>query len=99
LTTPLGAGEILFGKWLGSVASVRWGWLWLGAIWATGVWEGQLHPLALLLMLAAWWVYAAALAAAGLWFSLSLRSSLRATVLTLLLAFGLDSATPFPCQS
>jgi ABC-type transport system involved in multi-copper enzyme maturation permease subunit len=89
LMTPLGAGEILFGKWLGCVASIRWGWLWLGAIWGTGVLGGELHPIALLMMIAAWWVYATVLAEVGLWFSLSLESSMRATVLTLLLALGL----------
>ena len=89
LMTPLGTGEILFGKWLGCVASIRWGWLWLGAIWGVGLLGGELHPIALLLMMAAWWVYAAVLAEVGLWFSLALESSMRATVLTLLLALGL----------
>src|SRR5205823_10268489 len=30
LTSPLEAGSILYGKWIGSIVSVRWGWLWLG---------------------------------------------------------------------
>src|SRR5262249_3557353 len=87
--TPLGAGEILVGKWLGCVASIRWGWLWLGAIWSLGVVRGELHPAALLLMVIAWWIYAAVLAEIGMWFSLSLGSSSRATALTLLIALGL----------
>ena len=41
---------------------------------------GNLHPAALLLMTAAWWVYAAVLAEVGLWFSLSLGSSSQHTL-------------------
>ena len=89
LMTPLSASEILFGKWFGCVASIRWGLLWLGAIWGVGVIGGELHPIALLLMMAAWWIYAGVLAELGLWFSLSFESSVRATVLTLLIAIGL----------
>ncbi len=92
LMTPLSPGEILLGKWFGCVLSIRWGWLWLGAIWGLGVVGGELNPTALLMMMAAWWVYAAVLAEVGLWFSLSLGSSLRATVLTLLIAFSLGSS-------
>jgi ABC-type Na+ efflux pump permease subunit len=89
LMTPLSVSEILFAKWFGCVASIRWGWLWLGTIWVVGVAGGALHPVSFLLMIAAWCVYATVLAEVGLWFSLSLGSSLRATALTLLLAFGL----------
>jgi ABC-type Na+ efflux pump permease subunit len=89
LTTPLSSTAILFGKWLGSCASVRWGWLWLAVIWGLGVVSGGLHPLALLLLLFAWSIYAATLAVLGLWFSLVSASSLRATVLTLLTALGM----------
>lgn len=89
LTTPLTGREILFGKWLGSVASVRWGWLWLGTVWGIGTGSGGLHPLAVLLLLAAWSIYAGVLAVVGLWFSLRAQTSLRATVLTLLAALGL----------
>jgi ABC-type transport system involved in multi-copper enzyme maturation permease subunit len=92
LMTPQSAGEILLGKWLGSVASVRWGWLWLGAIWGLGVVSRELPLGSLVLLVAAWWVYASVLAVVGLWFSLVLESSLRATVLTLLLAFGLGAS-------
>jgi ABC-type transport system involved in multi-copper enzyme maturation permease subunit len=92
LSTPLSAAAILVGKWLGSVLSVRWGWVWLGTIWGTGVLAGGLEARALPVLLVAWLVYAAALAVVGLWFSLVSRSGLRATVLTLLLALGLGSS-------
>ena len=33
LTSPLSSEEILFGKWLGSILSVRWVGVWLLFIW------------------------------------------------------------------
>jgi ABC-type transport system involved in multi-copper enzyme maturation permease subunit len=83
LTTPLDSDNILFGKWLGAVLSVRRGWLWLGALWGVGVLTGGLHPLALLLMVVTWFVYAAFLAGLGTWFSAVSRTTLRATTWTL----------------
>jgi ABC-type transport system involved in multi-copper enzyme maturation permease subunit len=95
LTSPLSSRAILFGKWLGSVLSVRWGWLWPGVIWGIGVVSSGLDPLALPLLLGAWAVYAATLAVVGLWFSLVGRTSLRATVLTVLSALGLGLSYAF----
>jgi ABC-type transport system involved in multi-copper enzyme maturation permease subunit len=86
LTTPLDSDHILFGKWLGAVLSVRRGWLWLGALWGIGVLTGGLHPLALVLMVVTWFVYAAFLAGLGTWFSTVSRTSLRATTWTLVCA-------------
>jgi ABC-type transport system involved in multi-copper enzyme maturation permease subunit len=83
-TTPLDSDSILFAKWLGSVLSVRWGWLWLGAIWGLGVMTLGLHAFAVPLLLWAWFSYAAFLAALGLWFSVVSRTTLRATLWTLL---------------
>jgi ABC-type transport system involved in multi-copper enzyme maturation permease subunit len=88
LTTPLDSDNILFGKWLGAVLSVRRGWLWLGALWGFAVLTGGLHPLALLLLVVTWFVYAAFLAGLGTWFSVVTRTTLRATVWTLLCAVG-----------
>jgi ABC-type transport system involved in multi-copper enzyme maturation permease subunit len=84
LTTPLRASSILFAKWLGSILSVRWAWLWLGLIALLGVVTQGLHPAALLLLPWAWLVYAAVVALVGLWFSVNCRTTLRATVWTLL---------------
>jgi ABC-type transport system involved in multi-copper enzyme maturation permease subunit len=86
LTTPLDGEAILFGKWLGAVLSVRRGWLWLGGLWGLGLLAGGLHPLALLLMVVTWFVYAAFLAGLGTWFSTVSRTTLRATMWTLLCA-------------
>jgi hypothetical protein len=105
LATPLTAGAILFGKWFGCWTSVRWGWLWLGAIWGMGVAARGLQVLELPLLLAAWGVYAATMATVGLWYSLVSRSSMHATVLTVLTAVGLGisyllslMAVPFATQ-
>jgi ABC-type transport system involved in multi-copper enzyme maturation permease subunit len=84
LTTPLSSSAILGGKWLGAVLSVRQAWWCLGAVWLLGFLAGGLHVLSVLLLAAAWWAYAAYAAGLGLWFSLHCRTTLRATVWTLL---------------
>jgi ABC-type transport system involved in multi-copper enzyme maturation permease subunit len=86
LTSPLDSTAILSAKWLGTVLSVRWGWLWLGAVWTWGLAEAALHPLALPLAAAVWLVYASLLATIGLWCSIVCRTSMQALVTTLFLA-------------
>jgi ABC-type transport system involved in multi-copper enzyme maturation permease subunit len=83
LTSPLDTGTILFSKWAGSILSVRWGWLWIGAVWFLGLITGGLNPCALPLLLASWLIYAGMFAVVGLWFSVVSQTSLRATVWTL----------------
>jgi ABC-type transport system involved in multi-copper enzyme maturation permease subunit len=83
LTSPLQSHDLLFGKWLGSLLGVRRAWYWLGLIWGIGLVTGGLHPAALMLAFVAWLVYASCLAGVGLWFSISCRTSLRATLCTL----------------
>jgi len=99
LTSPLGSDAILFGKWLGAILSVRWGWLWLGMIWGMGLITGGLHVMALPLLVGAWAVYAAFLATLGLWWSIVGRTTLRATVGTLITtAFvGVGHWLPWMC--
>jgi ABC-type transport system involved in multi-copper enzyme maturation permease subunit len=87
LTTPLDSTTILFAKWLGSILAVRWGWLWLGLIWGIGLVTTGLHVLALPLVAAAWVVYAAFLSNLGLWFSAVCKTSLRATIWTIMTTF------------
>ncbi len=84
ITTQLNGHDILFGKWLGSILSVRWGWLWLGAIWGIGLLTGGLHPLGLPLLPLTWLVYAAVFATIGVWFSMNSATTMRATIGTLL---------------
>jgi ABC-type transport system involved in multi-copper enzyme maturation permease subunit len=89
LTTTLDADEMLWGKWLGSIWSVRWGWAWLGLIWGFAVLVGGLSPLAVPCLMVAWLVFAAVLAGLGLWLSALCRTTLRANVSTLLVTAGL----------
>jgi hypothetical protein len=88
LTSPLESNTILFSKWIGNILSVRWAWLWLGAIYALAVFTGGLHFLALPLLLGAWLVYAFMVSGIGMWFSMVSRTTLRATLWTLLCTAG-----------
>jgi ABC-type transport system involved in multi-copper enzyme maturation permease subunit len=91
LTTRLTNSEILFGKWLGSVLSVRWAWLWLGLIWFICAVLGGVQIVMLPVILLAWVVYAAVGSGVGLWFSIGSKTTLRATVaalMTMLFLYG-----------
>src|SRR5262249_15372791 len=70
-------------KWLGSIFSMRIGWLWLGAIWGVGLVSSGLAPTALAMCGLSWFVYASFLAALGIWFSARCRTTVRATMWTL----------------
>ncbi|HYV35423.1 MAG TPA: ABC transporter permease subunit, partial [Gemmataceae bacterium] len=83
LTTPMDSGSILSAKWIGSLLGVRFGILWLLMIWAIGIVTGGLHLVSLLFAVVAWTIYAAFAATLGLWFSVTSKSSLRATVWTI----------------
>ena len=83
LTSPLDSDNILFAKWLGSILSVRWAWLWLVLIWSAGVMLGGIQFFAPLLIAGAWFVLAGFFAMIGLWFSTVCKTTLRATVWTL----------------
>jgi ABC-type transport system involved in multi-copper enzyme maturation permease subunit len=84
LTTPLDSSSIFHAKWIGSILGARFGMIWLAAIWAIGLVTGGLHFVALPLVMAAWLVYAGFLATLGMWYSTVCRTTLRATVLTIL---------------
>jgi ABC-type transport system involved in multi-copper enzyme maturation permease subunit len=89
LTTPLDSNSMLFGKWVGSLLSVRFGLILLVLIWAVGIVTGGLHVVALPLVIAALLVYTAFSTTLGLWFSTVCRSSLRAMTLTIVGLIGL----------
>src|SRR5207249_2277457 len=76
--------EIINGKWLGSVLSVRRGWLLLLAVYFIGLWSGGLNFFAAMLTIAAWFVFALFFAALGLWFSATRRTTFQATALTII---------------
>jgi ABC-type transport system involved in multi-copper enzyme maturation permease subunit len=85
LVTPLSADDIWYSKLVGAVLGVRWiGILWLGGMWGVGVLLGGLAVWAIPLLVGAWLVYAAFAAVVGLWFSAHCKSSLRATIWTIL---------------
>jgi ABC-type transport system involved in multi-copper enzyme maturation permease subunit len=84
LTTPLNRDSILDTKWWAALLSVRWTWLWLGLMWAVGLVTGGLSIYALPVLMYASVVYAMFAANVGIWFSTWCRSTLRATVATLL---------------
>jgi ABC-type transport system involved in multi-copper enzyme maturation permease subunit len=90
ITTPLPGNAILLGKFVGSLFSVRIGWLWLGSILGLAVITGGVHILALPLFLGAWTVYAVGFSLIGLWFSMVCKSSMRATVYTVLTTIGVS---------
>jgi ABC-type transport system involved in multi-copper enzyme maturation permease subunit len=90
LTTPISNGDIIWAKWWGSVLSGRKLWWYLAIIWIAGVVSGGLHPIALLALVFAWAIYSMFLASLGLWFSLVSRSTLRATIWTLLTVIGIS---------
>ena len=99
LTTPLTSNSMLWSKWLGSILSVRLGWIWLGFIWLLGVVTGGLHVFALPLVFGAWVVFAGVAAMIGLWFSMVSKSSMRATVWTILtlITLGVGHWLPWMC--
>jgi ABC-type transport system involved in multi-copper enzyme maturation permease subunit len=88
LTSPLDSSTILVAKWLGSVVSVRWAWLWLAMIWGLTIAVDGLQPLAVPLLVGCWVVYAGVFAGIGLWYSMASRTTLRATLWTLLTVLG-----------
>jgi ABC-type transport system involved in multi-copper enzyme maturation permease subunit len=90
LTSPLSSDAILYGKWLGCVLSVRWGWVWLGLIWGLGVLTGGLNFFCAILLVAAWFIYASFVACLGLFFSMNCKSSMRSTLWTLFIAAALS---------
>lgn len=84
LTTPLNRDSILDSKWRAALLSVRWTWLWLGLMWAIGLVTGGLSLYAVPVLMYACVVYGMFAANVGIWFSTWCRSTLRATVATLL---------------
>lgn len=89
LTSPMDSSTMLWAKFLGTLLSVRLAWIWLGLIWGIGVLTGGLHVFALPLVLAGWFVYACFFTMIGLWFSMTARTTMRATVYTMLTSIGL----------
>jgi ABC-type transport system involved in multi-copper enzyme maturation permease subunit len=84
LTTGLNNHDILYGKWLGSILGVRKWWWVLGPLWVLALFGGGITWLSLPLLVIAWCIYAAFVAGLGMLFSLISRSTLVATITTML---------------
>jgi ABC-type transport system involved in multi-copper enzyme maturation permease subunit len=94
LTCPLENHDILWAKWLGSILSGRKLWWFLAAVWLSAAICTGLHPAAVVLLVVAWTVYAMFLASLGLWCSVNGRTTLRATIWTLVVTL-LSSMAPW----
>jgi ABC-type transport system involved in multi-copper enzyme maturation permease subunit len=80
VSTPLGAWEMLRGKWLGCVLGVRRGFAVLLAVWAVGLACRAVEPVTVLLLVGALGVYLGTFAWVGVLCSLTARTTLIATV-------------------
>jgi len=78
--TPMSAEEMLIGKWWGCVLSLRRAFLVLLIVWAVGLALGAVNPLMLPVMLLLTAVYVSAFSWVGLFFSLTARNTLVASV-------------------
>ena len=83
LASPVSVSQICLAKWVGSLWSVRWGFLWLCLVWMLGILMGGLNWVVLPWLVLCWFVYAAFFASLGLWFSARTARTLPATVWTL----------------
>jgi ABC-type transport system involved in multi-copper enzyme maturation permease subunit len=85
-TTPLSAKRILWGKWWGCMLGQRFGWIWLISIWFLAMALGGLNPIMIIPLVVATAIYASGFAWIGIWCSLTCRTSLRATIFSILIA-------------
>jgi ABC-type transport system involved in multi-copper enzyme maturation permease subunit len=90
LTTPIDNDSIVWAKWWGSVLGVRKAGYCLLLLWLVGVVTGGLSPVAAPWLLLALFAYLAFAAGLGLWFSLRCRSTLRATIWTIVTLIGVS---------
>jgi ABC-type transport system involved in multi-copper enzyme maturation permease subunit len=89
LATPLSAEAILAAKLLGCLTSLRMAWLWFGSMVAIALLTGGIHLLAVPIVIVGWFIYAVFFTMVGMWFSMVCRSSLRASVFSVLTALFL----------
>jgi ABC-type Na+ efflux pump permease subunit len=97
VSTPLEGPEILKGKILGAIWRVRHELAVLVFVWLLGLVCGAVHPLGFLLAILATSVYIAFIAILGTYFSLRLRSSVRAISATIAVLVFLNWGYLFCC--
>jgi ABC-type transport system involved in multi-copper enzyme maturation permease subunit len=88
LTTPIDNPTIVFSKWWGSVLGVRKAGYFLLVLWLVGVGTGGLSIAAVPLLFVALFMYLSFAASLGLWFSLRCRTTLRASIWTMVTLLG-----------
>ncbi|MSR52890.1 MAG: hypothetical protein EXS09_06320 [Gemmataceae bacterium] len=86
LTTPLNAPTIVWGKWWGCILGMRWAWAWIFSLWVLTVAAGGVHPIMFPAAIISIAVYASGFAWIGIYCSLQMRSTLRATMAAILLS-------------
>jgi hypothetical protein len=91
LTCPVSNSSIIVAKWLGCMLSVRKLWLWLGVVWAIGVYMAGVSIVSYVVLIAFWAIYAGVCTLFGQWFSLVCKTSLRAVLFTLV-ALGITTS-------
>jgi ABC-type transport system involved in multi-copper enzyme maturation permease subunit len=89
LTLPQSDAAILWAKGWGSIYGVRRWWWALAVIWGLGVIFLGLFPFCIIYLAACWLAHAALVSGIGVWFSLVSRTTLRATIYTILTIAGL----------
>jgi ABC-type transport system involved in multi-copper enzyme maturation permease subunit len=86
LTTPLSAKTIIWGKWWGCILGMRWAWAWIFAMWVLVLASGGIHPIMFVAAVISLAIYASGFAWIGLFCSLHMRTTLRSTMVALVLA-------------
>jgi ABC-type Na+ efflux pump permease subunit len=87
--TPLSTAQIFWGKWLGTILSMRHGLVCLAIVWALGLATNALHPLALIALVVAMTIYAAACASIGILASVFARTPMLARIVAIVVAVSL----------
>lgn len=92
ITSPLSAEGILFAKVVGNLVSLKPAWIWFGIMLLLALVTGGLHPVAVPIILTAWFGYAIVCTMIGMVFSVfcqsSIWSSLFSVLTTLILGGG-----------
>jgi len=98
LATPLPTQEIFTNKWQASVMGTRWSFAILAGLMLLAAIGMIIHPLAFVILVVAWFVYAALLSCLGLFWSMFIRSTRMATLSSVLtvLALGVGSEYEAP---
>jgi len=86
LTTPLNAPTIVWGKWWGCILGMRWAWAWVFSLWVLTLAAGGVHPIMFPAAIISIAVYASGFAWIGIYCSLQMRSTLRATMAAILMS-------------